>query len=228
MDERLNHLNLILEAPEKVSVAYTMSVLASRTLSCMEEEFGKPPAKKPEEKKSAELEKAETDKAEADAAKAAAEADATDPTLDPDFQKEYYLTSFEYNGKKVILKKLGMGVSAPVSAYVDGKRAELFMTQKQATREIKKLIDMGNYDAPEKKQATVEEMRTFGLYGGIVEHEDGSFSKFDYSTIQEVLEIHKRLNKEHRTAFEQRLRKSQKDATDMIGFFQERLKRDLI
>ena len=121
MDERLNHLNLILEAPEKVSVAYTMSVLASRTLSCMEEEFGKPPAKKPEEKKSAELEKAETDKAEADAAKAAAEADATDPTLDPDFQKEYYLTSFEYNGKKVILKKLGMGVSAPVSAYVDGK-----------------------------------------------------------------------------------------------------------
>ena len=79
MDERLNHLNLILEAPEKVSVAYTMSVLASRCLGAIEEEFRRPP----EDKKSPELEKAETDKTEADAAKAEAEADATDPTLDP-------------------------------------------------------------------------------------------------------------------------------------------------
>ena len=41
MDERLNHLNMILEAPEKVSVAYTMSVLASRCLGAIEEEFKK-------------------------------------------------------------------------------------------------------------------------------------------------------------------------------------------
>ena len=169
MDERLNHLNLILEAPEKVSVAYTMSVLASRCLGAIEEEFRKPP----EDKKSPELEKAETDKTEADAAKAEAEADATDPTLDPEFKKEFYLSSFDYKGKKIVLKKLGMGVSAPVSAYVDGKRAELFMSQKQAEREIKKLIDNG-FVKSVKPEATVESLRSFGMGGGIVEHADGS------------------------------------------------------
>jgi len=223
MDERLNHLNLILEAPEKVSVAYTMSVLASRCLGAIEEEFRRPP----EDKKSPELEKAETDKTEADAAKAEAEADATDPTLDPDFKKEFYLSSFDYKGKKIVLKKLGMGVSAPVSAYVDGKRAELFMSQKQAEREIKKLIDNGFVKTP-KPEATVESLRAFGMNGGIVEHADGSHSVMKFSDIQHTLEIYDRLNKEHRVAFEERLRKSQKDAADMIGFFQERLKRNLV
>ena len=49
-----------------------------------------------------------------------------------------------------------------------------------------------------------------------------------FSDIQDALEIYHRLNKEHRVAFEERLRKSQKDAANMIGFFQERLKRDLV
>jgi predicted transcriptional regulator len=223
MDERLNHLNLILEAPEKVSVAYTMSVLASRCLGAIEEEFKKPP----EEQKSPDLEKAEIDKTQADAEKADADADANDPTLDPEFKKEFYLSSFDYKGKKIVLKKLGMGVSAPVSAYVDGKRAELFMSQKQAEREIKKLIDNGFVKTP-KPEATVESLRAFGMNGGIVEHADGSHSAMKFSDIQDALEIYHRLNKEHRVAFEERLRKSQKDAADMIGFFQERLKRNLV
>ena len=63
---------MILEVSEKVSVAYTMSILASRCLGAIEEELKKPP----EEPKSPELEKAEIDK-QVDAEKAEADADAT-------------------------------------------------------------------------------------------------------------------------------------------------------
>ena len=87
---------LDLEAPEKVSVAYTMSVLASRCLGAIEEEFRKPP----EDKKSPELEKAETDKTEADAAKAEAEADATIRLLTPTSKKSF--TFPDYKGKKIV------------------------------------------------------------------------------------------------------------------------------
>ena len=59
------------------------------------------------------------------------------------------------------------------------------------------------------------------MNGGIVEHADGSHSAMKFSDIQDALEIYHRLNKEHRVAFEDRLRKSQKDAADMIGFFKK-------
>ena len=92
--------------------------------------------------------------------------------------------------------------------------------------EVLSISDIAEYlRVPE---ATVESLRSFGMGGGIVEHADGSYSAMKFSDIQDALEIYHRLNKEHRVAFEERLRKSQKDAANMIGFFQERLKRDLV
>ena len=88
MDERLNHLNLILEALRRCRSRIPCLFLHHEPYGCMEEEFKNHP--KPEEK-SAELEKAEIDKTQADAEKAEADADATDPTLDPDLRKSFTL-----------------------------------------------------------------------------------------------------------------------------------------
>ena len=217
----LEHLDMILNAPREISVSYTMSVLASKAINGIQEEFAKP---KPEpEEKSPEIKAAEAEKAEAEAKKADAAADATDPTLDPNFQKEFYLTSFEYKGKTVVLKKVGMGASAPVSAYVDGKRKELFLTRKQAERETKKLIDMGVID-----EATVDNIRKISLSGGVVEHTDGSISRLDFESATNILEIHDNLNNMHKEAFEKSLKDSYEAAKQMIDFFQSRLKRDVV
>ena len=217
----LEHLDMILNAPREISVSYTMSVLASKAINGIQEEFAKP---KPEaEEKSPEIKAAEAEKAEAEAKKADAEADATDPTLDPNFQKEFYLTSFEYKGKTVVLKKVGMGASAPVSAYVDGKRKELFLTRKQAERETKKLIDMGVID-----EATVDNIRKISLSGGVVEHTDGAISRLDFESATNILEIHDNLNNMHKEAFEKSLKDSYEAAKQMIDFFQSRLKRDVV
>ena len=66
--------------------------------------------------------------------------------LDPEFQKEFFLKRFEYKGEVVTLKKVGMGASAPVSAYVDGKRKDIFLTLKQARKGIKNIIDLEEQD----------------------------------------------------------------------------------
>ena len=221
MQEHIKHLDLILNAPKEVSVSYTMSILASRALSRLDEEAKKPQPEKKEQ--SPELKAAEADKAEAEAKKADAEANASDPTLDPDFQKEFYLTSFEHKGRKIVLKKVGMGASAPVSAYVDGKRKELFLTQGQAEREIKRLIDLDMVS-----ESVVDTIRSFGLQGGIIKHDDGTETKLDFDTASSILEMYDHLNNKHKEAFESNLKTSHEDAIQMIGFFQERLKRDLV
>tara|TARA_R100001510_G_C7654040_1_gene212611 strand:+ start:340 stop:1005 length:666 start_codon:yes stop_codon:yes gene_type:complete len=221
MQEHLEHLDLILNAPKEVSVSYTMSILASRTLTRIDEEAKKPAPEKPE--KSDALKAAELEKAKADAKKAEEQGDKADPTLDPEYQKEFYLTSFEYKGKKVILKKVGMGASAPVSAYVNGERKELFLTQGQAEREIKRLIDLDAIS-----ESVVDTIRSFGLRGGIIKHDDGTETKLDFDTASSILEMYDHLNNKHKEAFESNLKSSHEDAVQMIGFFQERLKRDLV
>ena len=123
MDLYRNAIGLIENAPDQIVKTYLDSLLASKTISLIEE--------------------AEESRPEKKEAEASEEGDKDDITLDPEFQKEFFLNTFEYKDKVITLKKVGMGASAPVSAYVDGKRAELFMSQKQAEREIKKLIDNG-------------------------------------------------------------------------------------
>ena len=85
-----------------------------------------------EETQDAEEQKSEIEKNDAEAEKIKAEtekaeADAEDITLDPNFQKEFFLDTFEYKGKVITLKKIGTGNNVPVSAYVDGKRTEVFL-----------------------------------------------------------------------------------------------------
>ena len=132
MDLYRNAIGLIENAPDQIVKTYLDSLLASKTINLIEE--------------------AEESRPEKKEAEATEEGDKDDITLDPEFQKEFFLKTFEYKDKVITLKKVGMGASAPVSAYVDGKRKDIFLTLKQARKGIKKIIDM-----EEKRKEPVKE-----------------------------------------------------------------------
>ena len=204
-NEMRKAIDLMLHAPEKVAKGYITSLLASKTINFMEArrlEISEE-ATRPKEKV-----EAETDKEDKD-----------DVALDPEFQKEFYLKSFDYKGKLITLKKLGMGASAPVSAYVDDKRTEIFLTPEQAEREIKKIIDMRE----KVKDAKVESLQNAGLDGIIVEHNDKTITNMTFEDITEVLEIYKRLNNKNKDRFDVTFAKSKDDAMNMINHFKKGL-----
>jgi hypothetical protein len=60
---------------------------------------------------------------------------------DPSMSKEYFLSQVDYNGHEIVLKKLGLGPTKPISVHIDGERWELFPGPKSAEREAKKHID---------------------------------------------------------------------------------------
>ena len=221
MKDTRNFIDLLENAPDKVSSTFLKSLLSTKALDFVDAH--RQIVKEEAAETNPELQAAQTDKAEADADKA-------DPTLDPDFQKEFYLKSFEYKGKVITLKKVGMGASAPVSAYVDRKRKDIFLSLKQARRGIKKILDLEEKMGGEKevKEATIASLQTMPSDGVILKHRDESYSFFSLSEASDALEIHKRLNNKNKTAFEDELEDSQDKAVSMIHFFQERLKRDLI
>ena len=221
MKDTRNFIDLLENAPDKVSSTFLKSLLSTKALDFVDAH--RQIVKEEAAETNPELQAAQTDKAEADADKA-------DPTLDPDFQKEFYLKSFEYKGKVITLKKVGMGASAPVSAYVDGKRKDIFLSLKQARRGIKKILDLEEKMGGEKevKEATIASLQTMPSDGVILKHRDESYSYFSLSEASDALEIHKRLNNKNKAAFEDELEDSQDKAISMIHFFQERLKRDLI
>jgi hypothetical protein len=205
-NEMRKAIDLMLFAPEKVAKGFINSLLASKTIAVMESRRLQisEEATRPKEKVEAETEKEDKD----------------DVALDPEFQKEFYLKSFEYKGKLITLKKLGMGASAPVSAYVDDKRTEIFLTPEQAEREIKKIIDMKE----KVKDAKMESLENAGLDGVIVEHDDKTTTNLSFEQISEVLEIYKRLNNKNKDRFDVTFAKSSDEATEMINYFKKGLR----
>ncbi len=211
MSEAKNAIDLIENAPDKDAKSFISSLLASKAITRINE-------RKFEIDEEADRPKDETEKA-------TAEGDKEDMALDPEFQKEFFLKAFEYKGKVITLKKVGMGASAPVSAYVDGKRKDIFLTLKQARKGIKTIIDLEDKmkSGEEPQPATVESLQNASLEGAFLIHEDNSKSFLSFDEVSETLEIYNRLNNTNKDAFEKKLRSSEEDATDMIQFFQERL-----
>ena len=211
MSEAKNAIDLIENAPDKDAKSFISSLLASKAITRINE-------RKFEIDEEANRPKDETEKV-------TAEGDKEDIALDPEFQKEFFLKTFEYKGKVITLKKVGMGASAPVSAYVDGKRKDIFLTLKQARKGIKTIIDLEDKmkSGEEPQPATVESLQNASLDGAFLIHEDDSMSFLSFDEVSETLEIYNRLNNTNKDAFEKKLRSSEEDATDMIQFFQERL-----
>lgn len=212
MDLYRNAIGLIENAPDQIVKTYLDSLLASKTISLIEE--------------------AEESRPEKKEAEASEEGDKDDITLDPEFQKEFFLNTFEYKDKVITLKKVGMGASAPVSAYVDGKRKDIFLTLKQARKGIKKIIDMEEKRKEPVKEsfvnATISELETIDESGASVVFADDSIAFLSQKNANFILETYKSLNKKNKDKFEDKLKSSSEEAIQMVNFFQERIKRDII
>jgi ribosomal protein L21E len=212
MDLYRNAIGLIENAPDQIVKTYLDSLLASKTLSLIEE--------------------AEESRPEKKEAEASEEGDKDDVTLDPEFQKEFFLKTFEHKGKVITLKKVGMGASAPVSAYVDGKRKDIFLTLKQARRGIKKIIDMEEKRKEVVKEsfvnATISDLETIDESGASVIFKDDSIAFLSQKNANFIVETYKSLNKKNKDKFENKLKTSSEEAIQMVNFFQERIKRDII
>jgi len=212
MDLYRNAIGLIENAPDQIVKTYLDSLLASKTISLIEEAEESRPEKK----------EAETSE----------EGDKEDVTLDPEFQKEFFLSTFEYKDKVITLKKVGMGASAPVSAYVDGKRKDIFLTLKQARKGIKKIIDIEEKRKQPVKEsfvsATISELETIDESGASVVFADDSIAFLSQKNANFILETYKSLNKKNKDRFEDKLKSSSEEAIQMVNFFQERIKRDII
>jgi len=74
-----------------------------------------------------------------------------DVTLDPNFEKEFYVSSYGYKGQKVIVKQVGTGFGKPVRIYINDRRWEFFPGPKTAEKATKSYIDQMLKDA--KKDA---------------------------------------------------------------------------
>jgi len=70
--------------------------------------------------------------------------DSAEIALDPRLEKEIWVDSFEVNGKIVVIKSLGLGVTKPVVVYIDDKRWEVFPGPRIAKREARRHIKKGN------------------------------------------------------------------------------------
>lgn len=80
-----------------------------------------------------------------------------DISLDPNFEKEFFIKEMDVNGHKVTIKQIGLGLSKPVRVYVDGNRWEFFAGPQAAEKAVKGYIESLN-----KKEATesVEMLKT--------------------------------------------------------------------
>ena len=77
----------------------------------------------------------------------AAGANKDDVSLDPNFEKEFYVNSYDYKGQKVIIKQVGTGFGKPVRIYINDRRWEFFPGPKAAEKATKAYIDTMMTDA---------------------------------------------------------------------------------
>ena len=258
MNEARNAIDLIIHAPEKVAEGYLSSLLASKAIEQFEKRHLelREEAAPPEEQ--APPSEVDQKMAEIELAMAQKNLELLDTQGDYMRPKgELFLKTFNFQDKIVTIKKVGSGVSAPVVVYVDDgngqQKLDTFMTAPQAERESKKILKLQAQQAEklakeeekkmaemEKQQAEMEDennevqeasidaLRQSSLDGILVEHEDGSQNYMTFQETQDVLEIHKRLNNTNRDKFEKTFASSEDAATQMINFFQERLRKDVI
>ena len=64
-----------------------------------------------------------------------------DISLDPNFEKEFFMKEMDYKGHKVTIKQIGLGLSKPVRVYVDGNRWEFFPGPQSAVKAAKDYVD---------------------------------------------------------------------------------------
>ena len=76
--------------------------------------------------------------------------------------------------------------------------------------------------------ATISELETIDESGASVVFADDSIAFLSQNNANFILETYKSLNKKNKDKFEDKLKSSSEEAIQMVNFFQERIKRDII
>jgi len=128
----------------------------------------------------------------------------------------------ERESKKIL--KLQAQQAEKIAKEEEKKMAEMEKQQAEMEKQQAEMEDENN----EVQEASIDALRQSSLDGILIEHEDGSQNYMTFQETQDVLEIHKRLNNTNRDKFEKTFASSQDAATQMVNFFQERLRKDVI
>jgi len=179
-----------------------------------------------------------------------------DPMLDPNFSREYFFKRFKYEGKEIVLKRLGLGQNAPTITYINKERYEIFSTPKQAEKETIRYIKDGSFDEAmkekedkiaaadaakkeeedKKKQEEENQEKITEQFNAIVSSERPNILTFTtgeervitVSEATDALEILKLLNNENGIEFLNRLSHSKTSYLETLDFFLDKVRKGVI
>jgi len=179
-----------------------------------------------------------------------------DPMLDPNFSREYFFKRFKYEGKEIVLKRLGLGQNAPTITYIDKERYEIFSTPKQAEKETIRYIKDGSFDEAmkekedkiaavdadkkeeedKKKKEEENQEKITDSFEYVVSSERPSILTFNsgeekvitVSEATDALEILKLLNNENGIEFLNRLSHSKTSYLETLDFFLDKVRKGVI
>ena len=179
-----------------------------------------------------------------------------DPMLDPNFSREYFFKRFKYEGKEIVLKRLGLGQNAPTITYIDKERYEIFSTPKQAEKETIRYIKDGSFDEAmkekedkiaavdagkkeeedKKKKEEENQEKITDSFEYVVSSERPSILTFSsgeervitVSEATDALEILKLLNNENGIEFLNRLSHSKTSYLETLDFFLDKVRKGVI
>lgn len=190
---------------------------------------------------------------EEDAA-AAAVGTPDDTVLDPAYEKEYFLKTFEVKNNTITIKSVGMGRNKPVSVYINDERWELFAGPKTAEKQVTEYIKSGMFEKAQEKKAAkaaasapappeeeppakeeslseknvinaLREMSVNSKRKQRVTFRDGGTLNMDCSTAKVVLAVYEALNtKANKFRFEQMVNQSRSSFQKLVRFANQQMR----
>jgi len=154
------------------------------------------PKKTPEPKTEAKPEKSEDD---------------AEIALDPSLEKEFFMKAFEEGGKRVTLKSMGTGKTAPVVVYVDEKRWEMFPGPKAAEKAVKEYI--GTMEVKTKNEVEVtKEQYFYGIINRALNEHNSKFTSVEGEKVylpreqaRLIVQLHDSLSEENQAILRDRV-----------------------
>jgi len=176
-----------------------------------------------------------------------------DTVLDPAYEKEYFLKTFEVKNNTITIKSVGMGRNKPVSVYINDERWELFAGPKTAEKQVTEYIKSGMFEKAQEKKAAkaaasapapeedppakeeslseknvinaLREMSVNSKRKQRVTFRDGGTLNMDCSTAKVVLAVYEALNtKANKFRFEQMVNQSRSSFQKLVRFANQQMR----
>ena len=131
--------------------------------------------------------------------------------LDPSLEKEFFMKAFEEGGKRVTLKTMGTGKTAPVVVYVDEKRWEMFPGPKAAEKAVKEYIGTMDVETKNEVEVTKEEY-FYGIINRALNEHNSKFTSVEGEKVylpreqaKLIVQLHDSLTEENQAILRDRV-----------------------